>query len=130
LTANDDAQVRRFFHDYFEAVEAGGPDGILALVDTDFVIKWPVGEPIMDRECLRAALASLQARVRQEVQWQVVEAHVHDKWAWARVNETAKHFARVGSESRTFKGSHLVILRKDDGRWLLHRDYGSLNELP
>ena len=72
------ADVTRFFHNWFAAVEAGDPDGILALVDSDFVIKWPVGHPISDRERLRAALAKMQQSVGQTVQpcachtgWQV-----------------------------------------------------------
>jgi uncharacterized protein (TIGR02246 family) len=126
-----DASIRSFVSDYFRAVEAGDPSGILALIDADFVIKWPVGQPISDREALRKALASLQQRVRQEVRWQVLEAHVHGNWAWARVAETAVHHPRAGGgKMRELDGSHLMILRKHRGRWLLHRDYGALNAMP
>ena len=123
-------EVTRFFHDYFTAVEAGDPDGILALVDADFVIKWPIGDPITNRERLRAALAKLQESVRQTVEWEVVEARIEGEWAWARVNETATHVPKDGSNPRILEGSHLAILRKVGGRWLLHRDYGSSNQMP
>jgi ketosteroid isomerase-like protein len=122
--------ITRFFKDYFAAVEAGDPDGVLALVDADFVIKWPIGPPITDRERLRAVLAKLQESVRQSVQWEVVEARVEGEWAWARVNETATHVPKDGGNPRILEGSHLAILRKVGGRWLLHRDYGSLNQMP
>jgi ketosteroid isomerase-like protein len=122
--------VTRFFHNWFAAVEAGDPDRILALVDTDFVIKWPIGPPIADRERLRAALAKLQESVRQSVQWEVVEARMEGEWVWARVNETATHVPKDGGNPRILEGSHLAILRKVGGRWLLHRDYGSLNRMP
>src|SRR5688572_19857150 len=102
--------VTRFFHDYFTAIEAGDPDGILALVDTDFVIKWPIGHPISDREQLRAALAKLQENVRQSVEWKVVEARIEGEWAWARVNETATHVPKDGGKPRILEGSHLAIL--------------------
>jgi uncharacterized protein (TIGR02246 family) len=123
-------EVTRFFHDYFAAVEAGDPDKILALVDADFVIKWPIGDPITNRERLRAALAKLQESVRQTVEWEVVEARIEGEWAWARVNEIATHVPKDGSNPRILEGSHLAILRKVGGRWLLHRDYGSLNQMP
>ena len=122
--------VTRFFQNYFTAVEAGDPDGILALVDADFVIKWPIGHPINDRERLRAALVKLQENVRQTVEWEVVEARIEGEWAWARVNETATHVPKDGGNPRILEGSHLAILRKVEGRWLLHRDYGSLNQMP
>jgi ketosteroid isomerase-like protein len=122
--------VTRFFRDYFTAVEAGDPDGILALVDSDFVIKWPIGHPISDRGKLRAALAKLQENVRQTVEWEIAEARIEGEWAWARVNETATHVPKDGSNPRILEGSHLAILRKVGGRWLLHRDYGSLNQMP
>ena len=122
--------VKRFFHDYFAAVEAGDPDGILALVDTDFVIKGPIGHPISDRGKLRAALAKLQENVRQTVEWEVAEARIEGDWAWARVDETATHVPKDGGNPRILEGSHLTILRKVGGRWLLHRDYGSLNKMP
>ena len=126
-----DASIRGFVADYFRAVEAGDPSGILALVDEEFVIKWPIGQPISDREVLRQALATMRQRVRQEIRWQVLEAHVHGDWAWARVAETATHHPRTaGGPTRTLDGSHLMILRKRGGRWLLHRDYGALNAMP
>ena len=123
-------EVTRFFHDWFAAVETGDPDRILVLVDADFVIKWPIGHPISDRERLRAALAKLQESVRQSVQWEVVQARIEGEWAWARVNETATHVPKDGGNPRILEGSHLAILRKVRGRWLLHRDYGSLNQMP
>jgi uncharacterized protein (TIGR02246 family) len=122
--------ITQFFRDYFRAVEAGDPEGIMAHIDTDFVIKWPLGQPIQDRERLRTALASLQQRVRQEVQWEVLEARVLGDWAWVRSTETPTHFPKAGGDPRTFSGSRLTILRKVNGRWLLHRDYSSLDELP
>ena len=102
----------------------------MAHIDSDFVIKWPLGQPVQDREHLRTALASLQQRVRQKVQWDVVEANVLGDWAWVRSSEKATHFPKAGGDPRTLSGSRLSILRKVDGRWLLHRDYSSLNELP
>jgi ketosteroid isomerase-like protein len=125
-----DPEIKKFFADYFSAVERGHPDAILSLIDGDFVIKWPVGEPITDRERLRAALARLQRAVRQQIQWEVLETRVAGPWAWARVAEKATHSPRAGGSARVLDGSHLVILRKVGGRWMLHRDYGSLNQLP
>lgn len=122
--------IEQFFLDYFEALEAGDPAGILALIDSEFLIKWPIGEPISDREALRTALASVEQAFRQEIEWQVMEAHVHGDWAWARVIEKAAHISKTGRETRVLEGSHLAILRKVDGGWLLHRDYGALNALP
>lgn len=124
------SDVNRFFLEWFTAVERGDPEGVLALVDADFVIKWPIGHPISDRGRLRAALVKLQENVRQTVEWEVVEARVEGEWAWARVNETATHVPKDGGNPRILEGSHLAILRKVDGRWLLHRDYGSLNQMP
>ena len=125
-----DPDIDAFVCNYFGLVEKGDPAAILAEIDTDFVIKWPVGAPITDREQLRQALTALQARVRQQVRWKTLETRVHGDWAWARVEETAVHEPRAGGPKRTLEGSHLMILRRVDGRWLLHRDYGALNAMP
>jgi ketosteroid isomerase-like protein len=124
------AEIERFFGDYFAAVESGDPDRILALIDEDFVIKWPVGEPITDRERLRAALDGFRRSFRQEIEWQVLEARVQGGWAWVRVSERATHHPRAGGAPRVLEGSHLAILRRVRGRWLLHRDQGALNRMP
>ncbi len=124
------SEITRFFRDWFAAVEKGDPDGILELVDVDFVIKWPLGQPISDRERLREALAKVQQNSRQTVEWAVLEERVEPDWAWARVTEKATHVPKNGGEPRVNDGSHLVILRKVDGRWLLHRDYSAFNQMP
>jgi uncharacterized protein (TIGR02246 family) len=123
-------EITGFFRVWFAAVENGDPDGVLAHVDADFVIKWPHGEPMTDRERLRAALAKVQQNSRQTIQWKVLEARIEGDWAWARVNEKATHVPKSGGEPRVNDGSHLVILRKVDGRWLLHRDYSAFNQMP
>ena len=124
------SEITRFFRDWFAAVENGDPDRILALIDTDFVIKWPLGQPMSDRDRLRAALAQVQQTSRQTVQWEILEERVEADWAWARVNEKATHVPKGGGEPRVNEGSHLVILRKVDGSWLLHRDYSAFNQMP
>lgn len=125
-----DPDVDAFVCGYFTAVEKGDPAGILAQIDRDFVIKWPVGQPISDRPQLEQALQALSGRVQQKIRWKVLETQVHGDWAWARVDETSVHQPRAGGAERTLDGSHLMILRKQDGRWLLHRDYGALNAMP
>lgn len=125
-----DPDVEAFVRGYFTAVEKGDPAGILAQIDEDFVIKWPLGQPITDRAKLQQALEALRGRVRQKIRWQVLETRVQGDWAWARVSETAVHQPRAGGAPRTLEGSHLMILRKHEGRWLLHRDYGALNAMP
>ena len=125
-----DPDIDAFVCGYFTAVEKGDPAGILAQIDQNFVVKWPVGQPIIDRQQLHNALATLSGTVQQKIRWKVLETHVHGDWAWARVNETSVHQPRAGGAERTLDGSHLMILRKQDGRWLLHRDYGALNAMP
>jgi uncharacterized protein (TIGR02246 family) len=124
------SELTHFFKDYFAAVEAGDPDGILALVDADFVIKWPGGPPFTEREPLRAALAKMEQSFQQKVEWEVVEGRIAGEWAWVRVNEKATHIPKNGGEARVLEGSHLTILRKVGGRWLMHREHGSLNQMP
>ena len=125
-----DPDIDAFVCAYFGTVEKGDPAEILAMIDQDFVMKWPVGTPIADRAQLQQALEALRRRVQQTIRWQTLETGGHGDWAWARVAETSVHRPRAGGASRTFEGSHLMILRKQDGRWLLHRDYGSLNDMP
>ena len=125
-----DPDIDAFVCGYFTAVEKGDPAGILAQIDQDFVVKWPVGEPISNRQQLNQALEAVRARVQQKIRWKVLETQVHGDWAWARVDETSVHQPRAGGAERTLDGSHLMILRKQDGRWLLHRDYGALNAVP
>ena len=125
-----DPDVDAFVCAYFGTVEKGDPAEILAMIDQDFVMKFPLGEPITDRAKLAQALDALRGRVQQTIRWKTVETGVHGTWAWARVTETSTHRPRAGGASRTFDGSHLMILRKDGDRWLLHRDHGSLNAMP
>ena len=129
-TAAVDPDIDAFVCGYFGAVEKGDPAAILAMIDQDFVMKWPVGQPITDRGQLRQALEALRGRVQQTIRWQTLETGVNGDWAWARVSETSVHKPRAGGASRTFEGSHLMILRKSGDGWLLHRDYGSLNAMP
>jgi uncharacterized protein (TIGR02246 family) len=123
------AEISRFFADYFRAVEAGAPEGILALIDSDFVIRWG-GRPIQDRRDLQALLERLQRSVRQEIEWDVLEGRVAGDWAWARVREKSTHHSKIGGELRVFEGTHLVILRRTDGRWRMHRNHGMLDQPP
>ncbi len=125
-----DPDIDAFVCTYFGTVEKGDPAEILATIDQDFVMKRPTGAPITDRAQLQQALEALRGRVQQTIRWQTLETHVHGDWAWARVAETSVHKPRAGGTPRTFDGSHLMILRKDGGRWLLHRDYGALNAGP
>ena len=124
------ADVDGFFRSYFAAVEAGDVDALLALFDSDFVVQWPSSPAISDRERLRAALVGLFQRVRQDVDWEVLEAGAAGPWAWARVREKATHTPVAGGERRVLEGVHLVILRRVDGRWRLHRDTGALDRPP
>ncbi len=124
------ADIQSFFASYFKAVEGGDPEAILAHIDDDFVIKWPVGPAITDRMRVREALRSLQQRVRQEIRWGIDEAHVAGDWAWVRSWETPTHHPKAGGDPVTLEGSRLTILRRVNGRWLMHRDYASLNKLP
>ena len=124
------AEVTRFFGDYFAAVEAGDVDALLALFDSDFVVQWPSSPPLSDRARLRGALVQLFQRVSQDVEWEVLEGRSTGGWAWARVREKATHTPRAGGERRVFEGVHLAVLRKVEGRWLLHRDTGALDRPP
>ena len=125
-----DPDIDAFVCAYFGTVEKGDPAEILAMIDQDFVMKWPVGAPISDRAQLQRALEGLRGRVQQTIRWQTLETRVQGDWAWARVAETSVHHPRAGGAARTLEGSHLMILRKHNGGWLLHRDYGSLNAMP
>ena len=124
------ADVTAFFRSYFAAVEAGDVEAIMAAFDTDFIVQWPSSPPISERERLRAALVGLFQRVRQDVEWEVLEAQVAGPWAWARVREKATHTTMAGCDRRVLEGVHLAILRKVDGRWRLHRDTGALDRPP
>jgi ketosteroid isomerase-like protein len=121
------AELRRFFDAYFRAVEDGEPDKILAHIDANFVIRWG-GPPIQDSTRLRALLERLQATVRQTVEWELLEGGVAGDWAWARIRERAAHHPVAGGEPRVFEGTQLMILRRSDGRWRMHRNHGLLDQ--
>jgi hypothetical protein len=110
-------------------VENGDPDGIMAFIDTDFMIRWG-GRPIKDRTDLRALLTRLQATVRQQIQWRVLEGRVAGDWAWAQVYEKSVHHSKTGGDLRTNEGTHLVILRRSGDRWLMHRNHTAAEPPP
>ncbi len=122
------AELTRFFEEYFRAVEDGAPDRILAHIDTNFVVRWG-GPPIQQANDLRALLERLRATVRQTVEWELLEGRVVGDWAWARVRERATHHPVSGGQARVLDGTHLMILRRVDGRWRMHRNHGLLDQL-
>jgi ketosteroid isomerase-like protein len=128
--ANAEQSIIRFYQQWFGALEAGEPEALLALLDTDFVLKTPLGPPISDRNQLRGLLTGMTGRVRQEIDWKIEDYRLAGDWAWVRVSESAKHVPKAGGEPTVYTGSHLSILRRVSGRWLLHRDQASLNEMP
>ena len=125
-----EAIVTDFYRAWFGAVEQGDPDATIALLAPGFVVKPPLGPPVSDAGAFRSALAALHARVRQSVAWRVEDAEVHGDWAGARISEQARHEPRGGGKARVLTGTHLVILKRIDGRWLLYRDQMSLDALP
>lgn len=119
--------LRRFFESYFRAVEDGAPAPILAHIDADFVLRWG-GRPIQDQPNLHAVLEGLQATVRQSVDWELLEGRVAGAWAWARVREKATHHPKAGGQPRVLEGTHLMVLRRVDGGWRIHRDHAMLDQ--
>ena len=120
-------EIHDFFRIYFQAVEARDLEAFMALIDEDVVIRWPGGAPITDHARLRQAVSAVFARVSQEIEWRILDGAVSRDWAWARVRERTTHTPTAGGEPRTFEGSHLIILRRRDGVWRLHRDYSALD---
>lgn len=125
-----DQSITDFYRLWFSAVERGDTEGLLDLVDEEFVLKWPFTPPLSDRDLLRQRLISLNQQARQEIEWKLEDGVVHGDWAWARVSERTTHRPLAGGAARTFSGSHLSILRRRRGAWRLYRDQGSLDALP
>jgi ketosteroid isomerase-like protein len=119
-----------FYRRWFAAVESGNSDATIKLLAPGFVLKPPLGPPVSDAVAFRNALTAMHARVRQEVEWRIEDAAVHGGWAWVRITEKARHIPRAGGEPAVLTGSHLAILKRAGGEWLLHRDQMSLDALP
>jgi ketosteroid isomerase-like protein len=133
ITAQQSADQRtigEFYQAWFESVEAGDAEATLSLLHRDFVIKGPLGSPVSDPKKLLDALVRMHMAVGQEIEWKLEESSVHGDWAWARVTEVATHIPKSGGAPIIYRGSHLSVLRRSQGRWKLYRDQGSLDELP
>jgi ketosteroid isomerase-like protein len=129
-----DGQARRiasdFYRRWFAAVEGGKADDTIKLLAPGFVLKPPLGPPVSDAAALRQGLSAMHQRIRQEVSWRIEDAEVHRDTAWVRITEKARHIARAGGEPAVLTGSHLAILKRVKGEWLLYRDQMSLDALP
>ena len=103
---------------FMKAVRTDDEEKFVGLYTDEAVLLLPGREPLTGLSGVRTFFASFKARGVREVQLTSLEIEDLGDTAWERgsVELTGSDGAVVG------KGKYIVIWKRDDGSWKLHRD--------
>lgn len=116
---SDEQQIREVVATWMEATKRGDTDTVLGLMtdDAKFLV---AGHPPFGKDAFAAASAQA-GDVEFDGQSEVLEVTVAGEWAFMLARLTVA--TRMPGAVDTVRAGHtLTVLRKRDGRWLLHRD--------
>jgi uncharacterized protein (TIGR02246 family) len=121
LAAEVDA-IRSASEAWFTHFEAGEVDALVALYTPDAVILEPEYPPIAGTEAVRVHFAeSFEFEPRFE-RFEVLEIEIATSGdlAWERGYATGTY--TEDGEARTFAGPYLLVWKRTDGGWRIHRE--------
>jgi uncharacterized protein (TIGR02246 family) len=120
---SDEDQIRQLVATWLEASAAGDTDRVLSLMSDDVVFLLPGREPMRKDEFAAASRSQVPAAApkidgRSEIQ----EIIVAGDWAFMWTRLTVIVTPPEGAEPIERAGHTLTVLKKERGKWLLHRD--------
>jgi uncharacterized protein (TIGR02246 family) len=120
---SDEDQIRQLVATWLEASKAGDTDRVLSLMSEDVVFLLPGREPMRKDEFAAASRSQGSAGApeidgRSEIQ----EITVAGDWAFMWTRLTVIVTPPEGAEPIERAGHTLTVLKKERGKWLLHRD--------
>jgi uncharacterized protein (TIGR02246 family) len=120
---SDEDQIRQLVATWLEASKAGDTDRVLSLMSEDVVFLLPGREPMRKDEFAAASRSQVPAAApkfdgRSEIQ----EITVAGDWAFMWTRLTVIVTPPEGAEPIERAGHTLTVLKKERGKWLLHRD--------
>jgi uncharacterized protein (TIGR02246 family) len=121
---SDRTAIQELIKQWLAASKAGDVDAVLNLMTDDVVFMVPGREPFGKREF--AANSRSMSGVQIDGTGEIVELEVLGDWAWLR-NRLRVTITMPGSEPVVRSGYTLTILRKQNGKWELHRDANLLS---
>ena len=128
---SDEEQIRTLVSTWMSATRAGDTDTVLGLMTQDVIFLVP-GKPPMRKPEFAAAVKAQASNTapRFEGVSDIQEITVAGDWAfmWTKLSVIAT--PPDGSPSTKRTGHTLTVLRKQQGRWLLHRDANLLSPVP
>jgi len=123
--------IRRFYHQWFEAMENADVVSILSLIDHEFYFKAPNQPAITDKEQLRNGLRQFHQSFTETVDWKIEDIRIFDKQAVVRLSEAVTLISKDNNDTTSLEGIHLALLTEQpDGNWKLKWDVSSLNHPP
>jgi uncharacterized protein (TIGR02246 family) len=128
----DEQAIRQLVATWIDATKAGDVDTVLNLM-TDDVVFLIAGQPPMIGKSAFAAAMQTQAGQpppQFEGQSEIQEIQVLGDWAYMWTKLKVVVTPPGGAPPITRAGHTLSILKKQNGKWLLHRDANMLVSVP
>jgi uncharacterized protein (TIGR02246 family) len=124
---SDENAIRQLIEDWLEASKAGDDDAVLQLMTEDAVFLQPGKAPMRGRgEFAQAQRAMGAMKIDAHADIQEIEIAGHWAWCWNYLTVTV---TPPGSSAVTRAGNVLSVLRKQDGKWRIHRDANLLTRV-
>lgn len=128
--SSDEQEIRQLVSTWMAATQAGDHDTVLSLVSDDVVFLLP-GRPVMRKPDFAAAVKTHGNGPRPQFDGRsdIQEVQVVGDWAfmWSRLSVVV---TPPGSEPTTRAGYTLSVLKRENGRWVIHRDANLLVTIP
>jgi uncharacterized protein (TIGR02246 family) len=121
---NDEQAIRDLIATWLAASRRGDHDRVLELMSDDVVFLIAGHPPMRGKSPFAAAQSGLQG-IRIDGSSTIEEICVNSDWAYAWTTLSVT-MTRPDGTSVGRSGPTLSIYRKEDGRWLLHRDANML----
>jgi uncharacterized protein (TIGR02246 family) len=128
--STDEQAIRDLIATWIHASKAGDNATVLTLMSDDVLFLVAGRPPMMGKAAFTAAQGAMAGDFEIDGQSEVQEVQVLGDWAycWTQLTVTV---SQKSTGSRFVRaGNTLSVLKKVDGRWVIHRDANMLAAVP
>ena len=127
---NDEQAIREMIETWLRASKAGDAEKVLTLMSDDVVFLTPGQPPMRGKEAFAASQGAFLQNIELEASSEIQEIRVFGDWAYTWTKLAITVTPKNGGDSVRRSGNTLSILRKENGRWVIHRDANMLAPEP
>lgn len=117
----DTAAVRQVLHKIEAADTAGDLNQIVSLYEPGAVLTPPAGDEVIGQDAIREHYRELFEQSTVAVTIHETELNARRPWAYCAGTTNVIITPRDGSEPRHVQDRFLMVLRRLDGQWCVHR---------